>query len=284
MRIVRIILSCVTVISFYCHAVTVSSLPGVAEQLKHSTHTEMYQEKMTGELAADRFGRLVPSDKAFHRVQKWLIKRGGYPIYLGIKKWPYSRNSYIGIACASHKLVSKPTYNSRDCDLSKDIVTLRMLRKQKNGSFYPFTERFQWDTSSLVNRDVVPELAPELRGFDFSPYHISKTQTAFGIRSAVFVGYAQGGAVTETLTLFAPFKGKIKPILSQPISYYQNLSGQWHRDNGTRDHDIFEEIRVVIMQDDVSHGLRKLRIQSTSSRSSITYFWNPRRDQYIEER
>lgn len=113
--------------------------------------------------------------------------------------------------------------------------------------------------------------------FDSTIFDLGVLGKAFGLRISK-TGCGAGGSVCADgfLHLFIIDNDKIVPIFSSQMSYYGSFGGEWNKD-GTRQHDVVEEIAILQIKKDPKHPespptlIKKLK----GKKSGIqTFIWN----------
>ena len=118
------------------------------------------------------------------------------------------------------------------------------------------------------------EVSPEsFTGFDLAPYRISPDTTAIGLRGDWSAGYSGGGAEWTALYLFATVNGSLRQVLAVPMSSYQNIAGDWHKD-GTRDHQITDVSNVLIVTPHAVDGHFDLLVKQRAGHAETLYRWS----------
>lgn len=272
-------------------ATTVSSLDQVPGKIKNSAGAQHYAEQMNGDALPDGFGR-----KNFSTREQALAlldtvipdDKGGYWGLIGMKAWPSQGNHYIVTACAyaykdaakQMKWEQEDKEQCRGVDTPEKIV-VAVVQKEADGSIklaaQPWIARIGENGENLKDIEssgfALTNASDDIRlgnlhHLDFAPYRLNNQTLAFGIRYDTQVGYAGGGAFDHALTLFAVLNGKLKPVLSVPVYWFQDIAGDWHKD-GTRDHHISEGEAVLVMQNKQTSGFNNILYKQTSGFNNI---------------
>ena len=278
-------------ICLVANAGEVHSLDQAERENSSSNNQAFSQEQRDGNRWQSPFGMDLPSGVSFGDVISLLSPGIDLQMVteMGIKKWPYQPDTYIGIVCFRHSKKRHgelPYYlNSPDCrdhDEGSDIALAMLTFKGDklrlhskvltwSGAGRP-TLSVNWNHSNLDSPIVLDNgfegkgsgyLPPDtLMHFDFARYQISDDQVAWGIRAQTVEGYSGGGAEFQSLTLFRMnVDGVLEPILSEPMEFWKDIAGDWHED-GTRDHDVTSGENILMLSRKKHHGYYDLRIKS----------------------
>ncbi len=109
--------------------------------------------------------------------------------------------------------------------------------------------------------------------FDLAPYRIALGRTAFGLRGGWSDGFSGGMASYDALFLFAVRHGALREVLAVPMSSYQDLAGDWHKD-GTRDHEISQGANILLVGTHRTDGHFDLLLKSRDGRHHRLYRWS----------
>jgi hypothetical protein len=208
---------------------------------------------------------------------------------VGAKAFPYRLNSYVVIACFAQDKEDLSEYkgwcgqtffggktdvylglieyeNSRLKLIASSIKKVKIEAVSNNSNLY-----------QASRRPLIPEGYVE---FDFAPYKINNTQTAFGLRLGWEESYSGGNAYFESLAVFMIDKDRIVNILSEPMYFYQNIAGAWNKDK-SRQHDLYEGENVIIVLPTQTNGYYDLQIKSLDSKWQKVFSWNNSQKRYL---
>jgi len=291
----------------------VSSLDQVPKLIKNKEGSEQYREQMSGIAKPDGFGTLLPTGLTAKEIVA-LIAPGedvGLATQVGAKAWPSRFNSFVAIACFAK---TKKEYDS-DKEYSKEPTCRKYYDpSQNNGEQYtyksvylgvleykadaikpaliasygkPLDIKTNWKSSKLEgpSQDVdegeeinlIPE---EYMRFDFAPFKLTDIDTAIGLRFGWNEGYAGGTGYFEALALFKIDGTRLINVLSEPIYYYQDLAGDWHKD-GTRSHDFHEGQNVLSFLPNKTQGYYDIQIKTQGSKWKKVFQWDSKSAKYI---
>lgn len=313
MKINRLVIGLVlSVLSLFVTAKTpqqVSSLEQVPKLIKSKEGSAQYLEQMDGVEKPDGFGTVLPSGLSAQEIVSLIAPKEDLKLatLVGAKAWPYRPDSFVVIACFSR---NKKEYDSQkkysqeatckkyyDSDRNRDIdqpVYLGVLEYKANvikptliASYgKPLNIKTNWESSKLVvpfqhiskNKNSI--MPGEYERFDFAPFKINDTETAFGLRLGWNEGYSGGTGYFEGLALFKIEGTQIINILSEPIYYYQDIAGEWHKDS-TRDHEFYEGRNVLSMLSDKTDGYYNIQIKTQDSHWKRLFKWNSKLVKYM---
>ena len=226
----------------------------------------------------DLIGLLVPSEDA---TQVSLI---------GAKPWPHRKNSYVAIACT--RAPGEPAPREQECEntgsnAGQPTVYVGVVEWTAGSvpkliaASGPVSRKTNWQNSDLPASPMVAEDAPKgmlapqrWERFDLAPYQIRADGYAFGLRAGWSEGYSGGGAFFEALYLFAIVGDKLKVVLAEPMSAFQNIAGDWNPDQ-TRNHDIYEDARILVVQPkQATDGYYDLILKSRADGTTQRLTWS----------
>lgn len=287
-------------------AKTVQNLSQVAGQITNQENLARYEQQMGGRETLPDLGLPLPNGITVRQISTLLAApSAGYaPTLVGLKPWSAYPDSYIAIICAVAWTETDQQFpSSAEClnpgtEMQDAEIALAVVHKQ-NDQLTLVSDVLRWhdaqddpllaswadsqmpgpiDIDSSV--DGNPTLHPrELERFDTANYRLNAQTVAFGIRASTWEGFAGGGASYQTLTLLAIIDGKLRPVLSQPISYLQNFAGEWHED-GTRSHEVNEGNNIVIMLNQPNQAFNALKLKELKGHWTKTFSWDAAQQQY----
>lgn len=111
------------------------------------------------------------------------------------------------------------------------------------------------------------------------PYALRTGDAAFGVRAGWSIGYAGGGASFEALYLFRIDGKTLRVVFAQPMMYFQDIGGDWHRD-GTRDHDITEGSNTLNVLPTSTEGFHDLQLRQRGGKWRQTFRWSAADGEY----
>lgn len=213
------------------------------------------------------------------------------------KPWPRRADSYVVFVCHTNMIVRPRT--SPDC--SADPVRgeesippttyVGLVEKASNGQLRlvaatgAMTAQVNWAESGLSQAPIAAESA--MNGlvmptrwdrFDLAAYKVRDDQYAFGLRVGWSDSYAGGGASFDALYLFAVDGDRLRVVLAQPMGYYSDIAGERNAD-GTRDHELEEERRVLQMSSRKTDGYYDVLIKGGSTPRTLK--WSTRDAAYV---
>ncbi len=100
------------------------------------------------------------------------------------------------------------------------------------------------------------------------------------------VGYSGGGAIDEAMTLFAVIDGQLLLILNVPTYHFADYAGSWDKD-GTRDHDIYENLYIIRVLSSSTSGMKDLawsEVDRKKKNTSMIYKWDNVKKRYIKQK
>ena len=294
----------------------VSSLDQVPKLIKNKEGTAKYLEQINGDEKPDGFGTALPSGLSAKDIVSLLAPKENLELatLVGAKAWPYRADSFVVIACFSgnkkhydykKKNNQQPTCN-KDYDANHEryidqAVYLGILEYKENvikptlvASYSkPLDIKTGWQYKKLdestyyvpssyisISRGKNNTMPEEYERFDFAPFKINETETAFGLRLGWNEGYMGGFGYFEALALFKIQGDRLINILSEPIYYFQNIAGEWHKDQ-TRDHIFYEGQNRLSMLPNKTEGYYNLQIKTQNSHCKRLFKWNSKLAKYM---
>ena len=293
-----------------CQTTTkVHSLDQVPAAIKSKDGLAKFREEMSGNPAPDGFGTTLPSGLSAKTVVA-LVAPGKDPslaTLVGMKPWPYRADNWIAIVCVAsdraqlqHDLSynsGKPICQAHDGDGPEGDYTPAEVYLAFLGyrapepsphllASYgkPLDVTVGWQSSAVEEPtwgESGKPLAPySYSRFDFAPYRISATDTAFGLRVGWFESFAGGGADFEGIELFVQEGDRLRNILAEPIYSMENLAGDWNPD-GTRNHSVEEIQATIVMLPHQTNGHFDLRINTAHGKGRQDFAWSSKEDRYV---
>jgi hypothetical protein len=279
---------------------TAHSLDQVPGMLKTPESKQVFAEQMQGKPPPDRLGLHLPDGLTAQQITALLLPPGGAAKVnvVGAKKLPDQPDRYVAIVCGGGDIPTGP--DDPPCnrypgeDNTPPVQAYVGVIAMQPGT-PPVLAAKPLLVDGMVNwRETDLPAAPQalddangasiapdgFDGFDLAPYQIAPGQRAFGLRGTWSESYSGGGAQYSGLYLFAAIDGAVKQILAVPMSAYQDIAGDWHKD-GTRDHQITDAANILIVTAHSTDGHFDLRLNSRTGHSSRTYRWSAATGRYL---
>lgn len=277
------------------NAKVVNSLSEVPKAITSKEIQNHYDEQMHG-IFKDQFSALSRQDKEVNTFLK-LIEHSTDTkklALLGVRAW--SNNQYIIIACSYHQAVDwqyeeHTLYANCESD-DVAMITLAVAQKDNNGQWQlsakPYQEKFSQtfneqkiNQSSFAIDSIIDngKTIGDLDRIDTANYQLNDSTKAFGIRFTTFAGFAGGGISSQAMTLFAIINGQLRPILTVPTYYFEDLAGSWN-DDGTRQHHIKQSEHILIVSKQKTKGFYNIIYKEKGKSSQIIYRWNEKTLKY----
>ena len=187
-------------------------------------------------------------------------------ISVGVKPFPYKLNSYIAVACFARNKneyerlkgysgCEKKTYDGGSPTQDRDdIFYLGLIEYESTNSKpklitkpvkietgWDFLSPKQFRSASDRNSNLLP--TGVYKYFDFAPFKVSDTQTAFGMRVWRTEGYSGGSGYFEVLALLMVDNDKILNIFAEPMYFYMDMKGDLNKDRTLRSCTIPESVK-----------------------------------------
>ncbi len=287
------------------YATEVHSLDQVPGAIKSKEGRAHFNEQMNGIPLPDGFGTSLPAGLSAKTIVQ-LIAPGNdasLATLVGMKAWPYQKNTFIAIACFASNMKSYD--DAMKYTGGKPVC-------QADGSLFDYKDgaRVPWKIYLAIlqfgDSDVIPkviatygkpldvqldtghtDLATARAGgypetydrFDFAQFKISKNEIAFGIRAHWNEGYAGGGGDFESIMLFSQNAGHIINVLSEPIYYQKDIAGDWHADE-TRDHFEYEGANIVSILAHSTNGFYDLQLKTKGKNWKQNFAWDEKEKRY----
>ncbi len=268
-------------------AETVPSLDQIPKHLKTPQARHFFSEQIEGKAPPDKLGVRLPDGLTAKSIADMLVPASDTaPANLaGAKPWPGHLDQFVAIVCTGgakpytpkEPRCAKPDPDSKEPPqhVYLGVIEIKDGAPRLLARSSAIDGATRWADSGLARQPMDADdaaIAPDsFDSFDFAPYKIAKDQTAFGLRAAWTESYSGGGAYFTALCLFAVQDGKVKSILTAPMSAYADVAGDWHKD-GTRDHHITDEANVVIVSQNATDGHFDLLIKNKKWRR--VYKWS----------
>ncbi|BBA39376.1 MULTISPECIES: hypothetical protein [Burkholderia] len=286
---------------------TAHSLDQVPGKFSSPDARAAYAREMSGAPEPDGFGAHLPPGFTKEALVAQLAPGQplGRVVLVGAKPWPQRPGSFVAIVCAAPTdgLASEvlkfgvPT----DCegyehhpgvDDTKELVWLGVFERGADGgprlvarTEQPLDQAIDWSQTNIESPDPARTendvaIRPErwLR-FDLAPYALRTGDAAFGVRAGWSIGYAGGGASFEALYLFRIDGKTLRVVFAQPMMYFQDIGGDWHRD-GTRDHDITEGSNTLNVLPTSTEGFHDLQLRQRGGKWRQTFRWSAADGEY----
>ncbi|HDR9481845.1 TPA: hypothetical protein QDC20_003260 [Burkholderia aenigmatica] len=285
---------------------TAHSLDEVPGKFSSPEARAAYARDMSGAPEQDGFGVHLPPGFTKQALVAQLAPGQplGRVVLVGAKPWPQRPGAFVAIVCAAPTdglardvlKLGVPT----DCegyehhpgvDDTKELVWLGVFERGADGApclvartEQPLDQAIDWSQTNIESPDPARTedvaIRPErwLR-FDLAPYALRAGDAAFGVRAGWSAGYSGGGASFEALYLFRIDGKTLRVVFAQPMMYYQDVAGDWHRD-GTRDHDITEASNTLNVLPASTEGFHDLQLRQRGGKWRQTFRWSPADGEY----
>lgn len=244
---------------------TAKSVGQVQSLLKTPEARANWDEQMLGKPAPDGLGVNLPDRISADALVELMVPKNEIlrVQLVGAKPWPRRQDSYVVIICT--RAPDEPAQSEEQCARSgrgnaSPNVYVGVVEYVPNGepkliaASGPVTRKTAWAATDLPASPTAAEddpkgmIAPERwQRFDLAPYQIRSDTYAFGLRASWSESYSGGGAAFEALYLFAIDGDKLKVVMAEPMSAFQDIAGDWNPDK-TRQHDISEDAKVLVVQ------------------------------------
>lgn len=286
---------------------TAHSLDQVPGKFSSPEARAAYARDMSGAPDQDGFGVHLPPGFTKEALVAQLAP--GQPlgriVLVGAKPWPQRPGAFVAIVCAAPTdglarealQFRAPTdcegYERHpDADETKERVWLGVFERGPDGAprlvartEQPLDQGIDWSQTNIESPDSFRKtddfaIRPErwLR-FDLAPYGLRAGDAAFGVRAGWSIGYSGGGASFEALYLFRIDGKTLRIAFAQPMMFYQDIAGDWHRD-GTRDHDISEASNTLNVLPTSTEGFHDLQLRQRGGKWHQTFRWSAADGEY----
>jgi len=293
-----------------CQTTTkVQSVDQIPSAIKSKDGLAKFREQMSGVPLPDGFGTSLPAGLSAKAVVDLVApgRDASLTTLVGVKPWPYRADTFIAIVCIAssraefeqdmHYNGKKPICQANsaeeggEANYTPEGVYLAVLAYRAPdqplrllASYGKSLDiKFRWQETDMQgpgwSNDGVAIWPYSYSRFDFAPYRISATETAFGVRVGWFEGYAGGGADFEGIMLFAQDSDRLRNILAEPIYYMQDLAGDWQPD-GTRNHEVQEGEATITMLPHQTNGHFDLRIKTAQQKGKRDFVWSDKDKRY----
>lgn len=311
MRILIALISFATTSSCIAAPKSASSLGEVPQLIQSKDGLENYRNQMGGAPKTDGFGTELPKGLSARTIVNLIApgRDSSLATLVGAKPWPYHPDWFVTIACfaqskAEYQHDKKYAGNKPSCskyydgqgyfdkpvylgiiayspDAGKPMLIASYgkpldIRTSWKYSYLPGPQG-KFDVPGSEESDLLPE---EYERFDFAPYKLNESDTAFGLRLAWNDGYSGGTGYFEALALFKIEEEKLLNILSEPIYFYQDLAGAWNKD-GTRNHEFHEGQNVLSVLPHKTRGFSDIQIKTIGKKAKRLFIWNEMQKRYV---
>lgn len=254
----------------------VRSLDEIPAALATPEGREVWATQMAGRPAPDRLGTRLPDglDRATLLQALWPGVDPARAQLVGARAWAQHPGHAVAIACIGDEPV--PAQAEPECDAWSTRAALAVLRIDAgpprvvarlalDGSAgWP---PLDWEGDAPQSVGDEPGALPQRWDrFDLAPYRLGDGPPAFGLRGSWSEGYSGGGASYSALYLFELRGDALAPVFAAPMSLYRDIAGDWNED-GTRQHDIEDWARVLVVEPARHDGRHDLRLRERGTRS-----------------
>jgi hypothetical protein len=270
---------------------TAKSLAKVPSLIKTPEGKAHWDEQMLGKPAPDGLGKELPDRLSSDALVVLMVPKEEYGRVqlVGAKPWPRRKDSYVVIICT--RPPDEPAQRDEQCERSdrngpSPTVYVGVVEYVLNGepklvaASGPITRKVDWSNTDLPAAPFAAEEAPNgmlfperWERFDLAPYLIRPDSYAFGLRASWTEGYSGGGAAFEALYLFAMQGDRLQVVFAEPMSAFQDIAGNWNPDQ-TRQHDISEDAKVLVVQKQATGGYFDLILKSRSGGTPQRLQWS----------
>ncbi|RDU98191.1 hypothetical protein [Trinickia dinghuensis] len=289
---------------------TAHSLDQAASKLKTPEARAAFNQDMGNTPEPDGFGTHLPAGFTKQAVIAQVApgQDAARAVLVGVKPWPQRANAYVAIVCVAttDKIAKEETEfrPAQQCDgvdstsdnptASQDLVWLGVFERGTDGApkliartEQPLDHGVDWDATNLQAPDNLPadsgkggSLPEQWLRFDLAPYQLRAGDYAFGVRAGWSVSYSGGGGDFEALYLYRIDGAAIRLVFAQPMMYYRNIAGDWHKD-GTRDHDIEDGSNTLSVLPTATNGFRDWQLRQHGGKWRKTFQWSAQDGAYV---
>lgn len=289
---------------------TAHSLAQVPSKFETNEARAAYKNEMGIAPESDGFGTRLPAGFTKQTVIAQ-VAPGQNPeraVLAGVKPWPQRTGAYVAIVCiASTDAIAEQALRSPasqqcegvgrtsdDAETSQNLVWLGVFERGPDGTpklvartERPVDQPTDWSATNIQAPDDLDDksdsnqaLPERWRRFDLAPYQLRAGDYAFGVRAGWEIGYSGGGASFEALYLFRIDGAALRLVFAQPMMYYRDIAGDWHRD-GTRDHDIEDGSNALSILPTSTNGFRDLQLRERGGKWRQTFVWSAQDGKYV---
>ncbi len=260
----------------------VDSLDAVPGVLRTPEAREIWNTQMAGKPAPDHLGTrdLAGLDR---RALLDVLLPGtdqGRIRLLGARPWAQYPGHAVALACVAKASRDPNGYRQpeTDCETADVTAVLAVLRIDAANApqlvarvvldpseAWPSLV-WEGDMPMALDADDESALPQRWDRFDLAAYQLGDGPPTLGLRGSWSEGYSGGGAFYGALYLFELRGDTLVPVFAAPMSMYRDLAGDWNPD-GTRQHDIDEWSKVLIVEPVRHDGHHDLRLRERRARS-----------------
>ncbi len=274
------------------HAVTPASAHDkVSKESTAKMGQDFYSRTHVG-TDADGFGIVLPKGLTPNKIMAAIAPRQDAAIatLVGAKAWSYHKNGYIAIACFA---TSKQAYlkemqqgeipNCAKLNGEGDKPVYLGLLEYKEGDKKPkVIARYDGPLDIKTNFGEGGMLPGEYFRFDFGPYTITETDTAFGLRFGWTSSASDGSrGYWEMLALFEVAGNRLINVYSGLMYHYTDTVGACKAD-GACDHTINESRSVLSVSNRKTQGHYNLVVRNLNFGGDVEFAWNSKKNRYSE--
>lgn len=270
---------------------TAKSVGQVQSMLKTPEARANWDEQMLGKPAPDGLGVKLPDGLNRDALAALLVPKPelGRVSLVGAKPWPRRKDSFVVIVCTRAEGDAAPREQEcqrSDGDRAQPKVYVGVVDLVPGGepklvaASGAIDRKVDWSGGDLPAAPNAAEEAPDgllpperWQRFDLAPYQIRADTYAFGLRASWSEGYSGGGAAFEALYLCAMQGDKLRVVMAEPMSAFQDIAGDWNPDK-TRNHDIYEDAKVLVVQAKATGGYFDLVLKSRLSGTTQRLQWS----------
>ncbi|WP_206950790.1 hypothetical protein [Trinickia acidisoli] len=287
---------------------TAHSLDQVPSKFDTPEALAAYNQDMGNAKESDGFGTRLPPGFTKQAVIAQLApgQNPSRTVLVGVKPWPQRANAYVAVVCiastdqiAKQDLQFTPPQNCDGYDPSGDSNTpqtqvwLGVFERAPDGApkliartENPLDQGVDWSATDLQVPDDLDGKSEEnarpeqwLR-FDLAPYQLRAGDYALGVRAGWSVSYSGGGASYEALYLFRIDGTALRLVFAQPMTYYSDIAGDWHKDS-TRDHDINDGSNTLSVLPTSTAGFHDWQLRERGGKWRQTFHWSTADGKYV---
>lgn len=283
------------------HAEMLHDLSQVPGHIQDRDNQQIYAQQMNGTpLPQNGLGIPLPAGITQSQIIQLLQidQHQQFPVLIGVKPWRQSEHSFIALVCSVSSQAEQQEQSKHDNEAScGDAVNVELAVFQQDGQALhligaPLTWRMSsatdkdpmltdWDHTNLDDGPLDAVVSPtELVRLDLANYQLTPEIRAFGLRGSLSEGFAGGGKIFQTLTLFAVIDGQLQAVASLPIAFMDDLAGEWHKD-GTRERDVSEGSNLILIGKPDETGFNTLKVKEKNGHgTAYVLHWDPKSKRY----
>jgi hypothetical protein len=287
-------------------AIRSESRDGLPKIFEKQYQNSSFLEELVGIRKYDKLATNLPTGLTGKDIVRLIAPNEdlSLAISVGVKPFPYKLNSYVAVVCFARDKneykrlkgyfgCEKKTYQGDSPTQDRnDIFYLGLIEYEPTNAKsklitkpikiepdWNFVSPRQFRSASDRNSNLLP--TGVYKYFDFAPFKVSATQTAFGMRVWRTESYSGGSGYFEVLALFMVDNDKILNIFAEPMYFYMNMKGDLNKDHTPSPRRLYEGENVLVVLPSQTDGYYDLQIKSLDNDWQKSVTWDASLKRYL---